>query len=105
MDRSSILYNGEPTHNQSVEEQSSARPRNDSMFARYQTHGSPVNAPAEDSVLEIEGEKLLDEANNYRSRHEARDELQILSSQQNVSTGCQDDLFSSNANLTNNQSI
>ena len=106
----SILFNNNsPTHGQSMDDQQySARPhQQDSMYARYPNQGSPVNAaPAEDSVLEIEGEKILDE-NNYKSRHDAatRDDIHILSSQHNVSTVGNDDLFSSGANLATNQSI
>ena len=71
------------------------------MYARYPDQTSPNYATEDTCILEIEGEKILDE-NNYKGLHEVRDEtVHILSSQQNVSTkqGRDDDLFSSNANF------
>lgn len=79
------------------------------MYARYPDQGSPNYATEDTCILEIEGEKILDE-NNYKGLHEGRDEtVHILSNQQNVSTntkqGRDDDLFSSNANFNSTQHV
>lgn len=58
------------------------------MYARYPDQNSPVHAAESTVILEIEGEKMIDE-NNYNNdtkQFPTHDTMHILTSQQNIST-------------------